>query len=127
MSDITFKSLFGRGRLVRLASDLLDNSENILESVYGGYVTEAAGIGTTIRKGVLIATDRRLLFYGKKLIGYQLEVFSYRHITSFSVNRKLFAGDTITFTAAGNQVEIRWVTGGDTEELGFAVRERMGA
>ena len=122
MSTDVIKSLFGRGRLIRLASDLLDSNEEILESVYGAYVTETPVLGDTIRRGVLIATDRRLLFYGKKLMGYQLEVFSYRHITSFSVNRRFMSGDTITFVAAGNQVEIRWVTGGDTEELAFVAR-----
>ena len=66
------------------------------------------------RKGILIATDRRIVFYAKKMGGYQVESFEYAKLSSFEQGKSMM-GATLSFFASGNKVSVKWI---QDEELG---------
>lgn len=99
------------------------SGEAVLASVEGTY--EAKSMGNDIlRKGVLIATDQRVVFYAKKLGGYDLESFPYRTISSFDQGKNMM-GATVTIYASGNKAEVKWIKDAALPELTQTVRERM--
>ena len=111
-------------KLVRLATSHLELAETILGAVQGSYETTILGSKTT-RAGVLIATDRRVVFYAKKLTGFEMESFPYRNISSFEQGKNLM-GHTITFYAAGNRVDMKWILeGADLSVLTHHVKAAM--
>ena len=70
----------GKAReLVEQAQEHLDEGEAVLATVMGTYETKKMGQDWT-RKGILASTDHRLVFYAKKMGGYDLEVFPYEHL-----------------------------------------------
>lgn len=73
----------------------------------GAYEVKLMG-SDSVRTGVLIATDRRVLFYAKKLGGFDLESFPFGNISSFEHGKSLM-GHHVTFYASGNRVAVKWL------------------
>ena len=94
-------------KLVDQARDHLEPGETIMAAVQGTYETKIMG-NDTVRAGILIATDRRVVFYAKKLTGYELESFPYGNISSFEQGKNMM-GHNITFYASGNRVHVKWI------------------
>lgn len=94
-------------KLLERAGEHFEPGEAAVASVMGTYVTRLMG-SETVRQGVLVATDRRVVFYGKKLGGYELESFPYPNITSFEQGKNML-GHHVTFFAAGNAVHMKWI------------------
>lgn len=111
-------------KLVAGASAYLDSEEEILSSIVGTYEVKLLG-EDTVRTGALIATDRRLVFYAKKLTGYDLESYPYENISSFEQGRNMMGG-TVKFFASGNQVSMKWIKSGELEGFTQLVKSRMG-
>lgn len=112
-------------RLLREAQAHLGEGEVVLASVAGVYESEL--LGTDIpRNGLLVATDRRLVFYGKRFGGYDIESFPYENLSSFEQGRNLY-GSYLHFFASGNRVEVKWVQRRrDLAALVAEVKTRMG-
>lgn len=112
-------------KLVERASEHLEDGEVLLAWVMGVYESELLGTNVP-RNGLLMATDRRLLFYGRKLAGYDFESFPYENVSSFEQGRN-FHGGYAHFFASGNRVEVKWVQKRrDLDELVKQVKARMG-
>ncbi len=112
-------------RLLKQASAHLEEAEEVLASVAGVYESELLGQDIP-RNGLLVATDRRLLFYGKRFTGYDIESFPYENISSFEQGRTIY-GNYLHFFASGNRVEVKWIQ--KRRDLGALVTEvkaRMG-
>ena len=103
-------------KLLAQLQDLLDAGEKVQRSVFGAYETQIMG-SKGMRNGVMAATDKRLVFYGKKLGGYDFEVFPYSQITSIKTAKGMLMGTAIMFTAAGNSVTLKWIKNGDARAL----------
>ena len=69
-------------KLLEQAKPHLEPDEVVRAAVMGAYEAKVMG-SDSVRNGVLIATDRRVVFYAKKLGGFDLESFPYRNISSF--------------------------------------------
>lgn len=111
-------------KLVARAAEHFEPGELITAAVQGTYETRIMG-SDTIRAGVLIATDRRVVFYAKKLGGYDLESFPYRNISSFEQSKNMM-GHSVTFFASGNRVHMKWIpTTTDIAAFTAAVKEAM--
>ena len=110
-------------KLVERASEHLDDDEQILEAVDGQYETERMGTDSS-RAGVLIATDQRLLFYAKKMTGFELESFSYKTISSFERGKSMMGG-SLKFHASGNSVSMKWITADNLDEFVSTVKSKM--
>src|SRR5687767_420627 len=100
--------------LVSQAQTHFEPGEPALASVMGAYETKVMG-GETVRNGVFVATDRRLVFYAKKMFGYDFESMPYTSISSMEMS-KGFMGHTLTFFVSGNRMSMKWING---DVLGF--------
>ena len=66
----------------------------------------------TVRNGVFAITQNRVIFFAKRMFGYDLESFKFDKISSIE-RSKNFMGHSITIYASGNEVQIKWVNDGE--------------
>ena len=92
-------------KLIQLSREHLDDEENAIEVVMGAYETEWLGIDS-VRTGIFIATDTRLVFFAKKIFGFELESFPYSNISSIEMGKGLM-GHSISFFGSGNKVSMK--------------------
>lgn len=110
-------------KLFKLVQEHLDPDEPILASVVGAYETQILG-SNTVRNGMFAATDRRVIFYAKKMVGYDFESFPYDNISSFEQSKGLM-GHKVKFFASGNEAAVKWINQGEVDDLVREVRSRM--
>src|SRR3954452_1224314 len=94
-------------KLLEQAKDHLDSGEQVLAAIQGTYETKLMGADAT-RTGILLATQTRVVFYAKKLGGYDLESFAYGNISSFEQSKGMM-GHSVSFFASGNKVAMKWI------------------
>ncbi|MEH0985295.1 PH domain-containing protein [Micromonospora sp. CPCC 205556] len=111
-------------KLVEQARAHLEPGEQIEAAVLGAYDTKVMG-QSTVRNGVMLATDRRLVFFAKKLGGHDLESFPYANISSFESSKGLM-GHSFRFAASGNDVSLKWINTGDVARFAELLRARAG-
>ena len=105
----------GLERNLQHLQEHLDPEEVAEASVLGAYETKVMG-RDTVRNGVLAATDRRIVFFAKKLAGYDFESIPYENISSFEMGKGMM-GHSISFYAAGNSARMKWINKGDVGRL----------
>ena len=110
-------------KLNKQAQAHMEPEETVLASVLGAYETKRLG-QKTVRNGILAATDQRVIFYAKKMGGYDLESFPYPNISSFEQSKGMM-GHKIKMFASGNEVEVKWINKGDLDTLLREVKSRM--
>lgn len=92
-------------KLIEMANDHLDNDESILYCVFGTYKDKRGWV----RKGIFIASEKRVIFYGKRSFGrYDIESFPYERINSMEMG-KSFVGLYINLFTSNNSVSINWI------------------
>lgn len=111
-------------KLIEDARTHLYPGEEIFASVLGAYESKIMG-KDTVRNGVFLATNSKIVFYGKKMFGYDLEVFPYSNISSIEMGKGMM-GHTISFFASGNKVKMKWINYGDLEGFVKRVKEYIG-
>ena len=117
------KSASGKAeKLLVRASQHLDDDETPLCSVLGTYETKRLG-SDSVRSGILIATDKRVVFYAKKATGYDIKHFRYKAISSIDTGKNMM-GAYITLVVTGNEAHLKWING---DAAGFVetVQEQM--
>lgn len=112
-------------KLLDQAKEHLEPGERVEAAIHGAYETKMMG-NATVRQGILAATDRRLVFYAKKLGGYDLEHFPYENISSFEQGKNMMGQYNIRFFASGNEVAMKWVTKEGFQAFADLVRGRVG-
>ena len=103
----------------------LDPTEEVQHAVAGLYATKLFG-NDSARRGSLIATDRRLVFYAKKIGGHDLESFPYENISSIESGKNMLTGGHVSFFASGNSVKMTSIKADAMEPFVAYVRSRMG-
>ena len=111
-------------RLTRQAKKHFGLSADPVAVVMGVYECKTMG-QDTVRNGILLATEDRVLFYGKKLTGFDAEEIPYANISSLEMG-KGFMGYFISFFASGNKIKMKWIDKGDVAGLVDAVRSSRG-
>lgn len=111
-------------RLLKKAKEHFHDEEQALQTVLGTYETKLMG-EKFVRAGIFIATDQRLLFYAKKLTGFDLEAFPYANISSMEMSKNLM-GYRIRFFASGNSVQMKWIER-DVRDFVDTVKVQMAA
>lgn len=72
-------------KLIDLSREFLEPGEDVLVTVVGQYEKpKPGGQKEHIRACLLLATDRRILFYAKKVTGHDVESFPYPLVMTFS-------------------------------------------
>lgn len=95
-------------KLLEQAKAHLNPGEQVASAVQGTYETKILG-SDSVRTGILMATDTRIVFYAKKLGGYDLESFQYGNVSSFEQSKGMM-GHSISFFATGNKVTMKWIS-----------------
>ncbi len=108
-------------KLTLQVQEHLDLSETILHSVQGAYETKIMG-SESLRQGAFFATNQKLVFYAKKLMGYDIEVFPYKSISSLEISKGIM-GHKISFFSSGNKVVMKWINDGDVSGFVSFVKE----
>lgn len=116
MQSITGLSpLLGRKEVKELPSILWDD-ENIENAVQGMYDNG---------NGLLVATNRRLIFINKGLVfGLKVEDFPYDKVSSIQYSTGLILGEITIFTS-GNKAIIKNIQKASAREFGEFVRNKI--
>ena len=109
---------------LKKVTEHLSDSEKVIFSCFGAFETKIMG-NNSIRNGVFVATENRIVFYGKKLFGFELESFPYDKISSIEMSKGLM-GKKIKFMMSGNSATMKWINDGEPEKLVNFVRDNMG-
>ena len=102
----------------------LDEGENIIESCFGAYETKIMG-SDSVRNGVFLVTEKRVVFFGKKLMGYDMESFPLSKVSAIEMSKGLM-GKSIAMKMSGNDAKMKWIQKGNPEGVVNYVRENMG-
>lgn len=101
----------------------LDSDEFIVSHIAGAYECKILG-KDTVRNGIIAVTNKRMVFFGKKLTGYDLEIFPFRNISSFATGKGLM-GHNISFYATGNSVKIKWINSKNVNEFIVILKDKL--
>ena len=89
----------------------LEADETVQCMVDGAYEVDSAR-RDAVRNGVVLATDRRVLFVALKAFeGHVVESFPYADIDAFEQSRGMMGG-SVSFTASGSRVTVKWIPPG---------------
>jgi hypothetical protein len=110
--------------LLEEAHSYMDPDETPEAAILGAYVSDRLGRRPR-RRGVMIATDRRVVFYARKLGGYELEVFPYPTITAVEGGRGAL-GAHVTIYAGGLRARMKRVRKGAINRFTDTVRAMIG-
>lgn len=108
------------------AQEHFQPGETALATVKGTYETKLAGFADSARTGIMIATDRRVVFYAKKLGGYDLESFPYEKISSVEVS-KGWTGHVVKLCASNNISALKYINEGDPAKFAQEIQDRIGS
>lgn len=111
-------------RLLATARVHFQPDEEPLSAVLGFYDARTSSGGGK-RKGIIVATNLRMIFYSKKMRGFDLETFSYDDL-SWIEAEKTWTGPAVAFVAAERKIVMKWITAGDVHKLVDTVREIIG-
>jgi len=114
-------------KLTQLAKEHLQVDEEIKHIISGQYETKILG-KDSIRKGIFLATNKRLVFFAKKITGFELEVFPYSNISSIEMSKGIM-GHSMSFFASGNKAKMKWIkeeNKGDVQKFVEYVKENIG-
>lgn len=109
---------------LELVKEHLEENEELKSSLFGSYECKIMG-SDSVRNGVFVATDKRIVFFAKKLMGYDLESFPYENISSLEKSKGMM-GHSITFFASGNKAKMKWINQGDVDEFTDYVNSKIG-
>lgn len=112
-------------KLVAEAKSQLEAGEVIQQAVLGAFKTKRLGADSA-RVGALIATDRKILFYGKKTFGFETEIFPFSSISSIELSKGVI-GHKISIFASGNKAEMSGIASPNVNEFLSYVRENLGS
>lgn len=107
------------------AREHLEDDEEIIDYLYGTYESKRFG-QDSLRNGVLIATDNRIIFYGKKMMGYDLETIDYHRISSIDYNKGPLSGNLKIYTS-GNDIEFSTSMEHNARDLMRLIKEKQNA
>lgn len=114
----------GYKKNLNAALEHLESGESIKASIGGTYDCKIMG-EDSVRSGIFAATEKRVIFFAKKLMGYDMESFPFQNISSIEKSKN-FLGHKISFFASGNKVEVKWIQDGDVEGFINYVNTKIG-
>lgn len=88
-------------KMIELAESHLSEGENIVYKVLGMYMG-AVSDGQTWSRGIMVATDKRLMFCNKK----HLASFDYNKILESNLSKKTLNGRELSFSYNKNKIEL---------------------
>lgn len=106
-----------------LVKEHLNSGETIQSSVFGANEGKLMGNDIT-RNGIFVATETRIVFFAKKLFGYDLESFPFKNISSIEKSKGMM-GHTLTIHTSGNDAKMKWINKGDVNHFTHFVNSKL--
>lgn len=113
-----------KDKYIKLAQEHLEPGEEVKYAIFGAYESTILG-KDTVRNGIFIATESRIVFYGKRTFGYDLEEFPYSNVSSFESGKHMM-GNYISFFASGNKVKLKWINDKDFGDFVAFIKPKIG-
>ncbi|BBD90646.1 PH domain-containing protein [Staphylococcus caprae] len=107
----------------QLKDIILNESEELQYVIEGIYETHTIGVDV-YRNGILAATNQRVIFFSKRLTGYDFENFDYNRISTFELSKRL-TGNKITFYSSGNKVTMKYINDKEINDFVTYVNRKM--
>jgi len=107
------------------AKRVLAENETILDVTTGMGAVRRMGKETK-RNGALLVTDRRVIFFTKKIGGYEMSDHVYSMLTSVDYKKGLVSGN-INISASGDRYHISMIPKNDVERIAQCIRSQMGS
>ena len=114
----------GYGKNLKKVIEHLDKGETVIESCFGAYETKILG-QDSVRNGVFLVTEKRVVFFAKKLTGYDMESFPLSSVSAIEMSKGLM-GKSITMKMSGNEAKMKWINDGNAQGVVNYVRDHMG-
>lgn len=105
------------------AKELLQDDEQALAYVMGAYKCDLPE-SSCVQSGLLIATDKRLVFYVRQGIKRYLQEYPYSTISSLELIPSL-TGYTISFFSSRIPVQFQWINQGDIDHLVAVIKRNL--
>ncbi|WP_306181328.1 PH domain-containing protein [Campylobacter jejuni] len=106
------KNIFSR-KEIKALPDILWENEKVKKAAQGTY---------NLAAGLLVATDKRLIFIDKGIFSLKVETFLYDKISSIEYSTGLMFGEIVIY-ASGNKAKIKNMEKNETKEMAEFVRE----
>lgn len=112
-------------KLLEGLKEHLEKGETISKYVVGLFEGKMFG-KDTLRDGILASTDKRIVFYAKKMFsGFEMEVFPYQNISSIEMSKGL-TGYKISMFTSGNSATMKMINHGDVPSFIQDVKSKIG-
>jgi hypothetical protein len=119
MSDFSSK----QRKQIDQAAKVLQPGEVVLDVTTG--VIKVVRMGSKkSRNGAILVTDRRVIFYSKKIGGYEMYDHVYGLLSAIDYKKGMFFG-SITLAASGDSAHVSQIPKDDVERIAKAIRERI--
>lgn len=102
----------------------LEKGETIKSSVFGVYETKSMG-SKTIKNGVFVVTEKRIVFFAKRFFGFDLESFPLKNISSIEKSKGMMGYSFVVHTS-GNSFKMQWINKGDINGFYEYVTQNVG-
>jgi len=107
------------------AARVLADGEEVLDVTTG--IGKVKRLGQETRRGGgLLVTDRRIIFFTKKLGGYEMSDHVYAQLTALDYKKGAVTGN-INLNASGDHYHISQIPKGDIERVAQCIRQQMGS
>ena len=89
------------------------------------FIATVMGATGSFGVGVLIATNKRLVYFARKIVGFEFEIMPYSNVSSIEVSEGV-RGHSIQVIAPGNTFAIKWIKVGQVSEFVEHVKAMIG-
>jgi hypothetical protein len=120
MSEYTIK----QQKEIDKAKRVFTEGEKVLDVTTGMGTVRRMGTETK-RNGALIVTDKRVIFFTKKLGGYEMSDHVYAMLTAVDYKKGMVYGN-INLNASGDHYHISMIAKNDVERVAQCIRSQMG-
>jgi hypothetical protein len=110
---------------INKAKHVLTEGESILDVTTGMGAVKRMG-NETKRSGALLVTDKRVIFFTKKLGGYEMSDHVYSLLTGVDYKKGMMSCN-INLSASGDHYHISMIPKNDVERVAQCIRSQMGA
>lgn len=107
-------------KLTQLAKQHLEPEEKVLSVVKGTY--DAAMFGerrNTLRRGILIATEEKVVLYCKKFTGYELKFYPYGNLSSIEMDKGTHGHSVAMLVFGSEPLTMQWIRTGEEAVTNF--------
>lgn len=106
-----------------LVLEQLDENETIKESIYGSIEQPES---VTNGKGLFVATEKRVIFFQKKMFGTNIESFPYNTISSIQKKKSWLGGKSIVILSSLSAIAIDSIFDGDDDKFVKFISSQIG-